>query len=258
MISTSFRVALSALFFAGALGLASTGVAQAKSVMKAVRRRVESRQGQQHDQRHDVAGVPEAVPHPEGEFRGARRRACRGSCRRAGSGSRAGANLPAEARPRANGGSRDRGRPIHHRGGSAGAVPVRQSGLAQHQVPHLSLRGHAQLRHDQAGRLYVRSRRQRRGRSRLQEPNWSAEAAAVSRRGSRARPCPKRAPRGARAWASKRRGRAKARRALATRSESRRQTGVVENCLWIALGGRRPWMFRQAPRPLLAFPDTCG
>ena len=28
MISTSFRVALSALFFAGALGLASTGVAQ--------------------------------------------------------------------------------------------------------------------------------------------------------------------------------------------------------------------------------------
>jgi hypothetical protein len=34
MISTSFRVALSALLFAGALGLASTGVAQAQSVMK--------------------------------------------------------------------------------------------------------------------------------------------------------------------------------------------------------------------------------
>jgi len=34
MISTSFRVALSALFFAGALGLASTGAVQAQSVMK--------------------------------------------------------------------------------------------------------------------------------------------------------------------------------------------------------------------------------
>ena len=34
MISTSFRVALSALLFAGALGLASTGAAQAQSVMK--------------------------------------------------------------------------------------------------------------------------------------------------------------------------------------------------------------------------------
>src|SRR3984957_14490972 len=34
MISTSFRVALSALFFAGALGLASTGPVQAQSIMK--------------------------------------------------------------------------------------------------------------------------------------------------------------------------------------------------------------------------------
>jgi hypothetical protein len=34
MISRSFRVALSALLFAGALGLASTGAAQAQSVMK--------------------------------------------------------------------------------------------------------------------------------------------------------------------------------------------------------------------------------
>ena len=34
MIKTSFRVALSALFFAGALGLASTGAAQAQSIMK--------------------------------------------------------------------------------------------------------------------------------------------------------------------------------------------------------------------------------
>ena len=34
MIRTSFRVALSALFFAGALGLASTGAAQAQSIMK--------------------------------------------------------------------------------------------------------------------------------------------------------------------------------------------------------------------------------
>src|SRR5271154_4608728 len=34
MISTSFRVALSALFFAGVLGLASTGAVQAQSVMK--------------------------------------------------------------------------------------------------------------------------------------------------------------------------------------------------------------------------------
>ena len=34
MIGTSYRVALSALFFAGALGLASTGVARAESVMK--------------------------------------------------------------------------------------------------------------------------------------------------------------------------------------------------------------------------------
>jgi hypothetical protein len=34
MIRTSFRVAISALFFAGALGLASTGGAQAQSIMK--------------------------------------------------------------------------------------------------------------------------------------------------------------------------------------------------------------------------------
>ena len=34
MIGTSYRVALSALFLAGALGLASTGVARAESVMK--------------------------------------------------------------------------------------------------------------------------------------------------------------------------------------------------------------------------------
>src|SRR3984957_11818041 len=34
MISTSFRVALSALLFAGALGLASTGQVQAQSIMK--------------------------------------------------------------------------------------------------------------------------------------------------------------------------------------------------------------------------------
>jgi hypothetical protein len=34
MISTSFRVALSALFFAGALGLATTGPVQAQSIMK--------------------------------------------------------------------------------------------------------------------------------------------------------------------------------------------------------------------------------
>src|SRR5271166_4528617 len=34
MFSTSFRVALSALFFAGALGLASTGAVQAQSIMK--------------------------------------------------------------------------------------------------------------------------------------------------------------------------------------------------------------------------------
>jgi hypothetical protein len=34
MISTSFRVALSALFFASALGLASTGPVQAQSIMK--------------------------------------------------------------------------------------------------------------------------------------------------------------------------------------------------------------------------------
>jgi len=34
MIRTSFRVALSALLFAGALGLASTGAAQAQSIMK--------------------------------------------------------------------------------------------------------------------------------------------------------------------------------------------------------------------------------
>jgi hypothetical protein len=34
MISTSLRVALSALFFAGALGLASTGPVQAQSIMK--------------------------------------------------------------------------------------------------------------------------------------------------------------------------------------------------------------------------------
>src|SRR5580658_1053657 len=34
MFSTSFRVALSALFFAGALSLASTGAVQAQSIMK--------------------------------------------------------------------------------------------------------------------------------------------------------------------------------------------------------------------------------
>ena len=39
------------------------------------------------------------------------------------------------------------------------------------KVAHLSLRRHALLRNDEAGRLYVRGRRQRRRRSRFEEPH---------------------------------------------------------------------------------------
>ena len=92
MISTSFRVALSALFFAGALGLASTGAARARKRHEGVRRRLEGRQGQQHDQRHDVAGVPEAVPRSEGDRHDSRRGACRRA--RCGAGSSAGPDRP--------------------------------------------------------------------------------------------------------------------------------------------------------------------
>jgi hypothetical protein len=57
------------------------------------------------------------VPHPEGELRDACR--CAGVCSRPCTRASTRADLPAEARASANCGSRDRGRPIHHRGGQA-------------------------------------------------------------------------------------------------------------------------------------------
>ena len=105
MISTSFRVALSALFFAGALGLAATGAARAESVMKEcgdewkVAKANGSANGmtwqeflKQCRTQKESSAAPAAAPAPAPAAR---------------------ANLPAEARPGANGRSRDRGRPIH-------------------------------------------------------------------------------------------------------------------------------------------------
>ena len=122
MISTSYRVALSALFFAGALGLASIGAANAQdatkppSVMKQCGEEWKAAKAnnttngmtwQEFLKQCRAQKESSAAPAP------APRRA------------RAGANLPAETRPGANGGSGDRGRPIHDGGGSAGALPIR-------------------------------------------------------------------------------------------------------------------------------------
>ena len=122
MISTSFRVALSALFFAGAMGLASIGAARAESVMKEcgddwkAAKANSTTNGmtwqeflKQCRTQKESSAAPAAAPPPPVHHRPHPRPA----------------NLPAEARPGANGGSRDRGRPIHHRGGGAGALPVR-------------------------------------------------------------------------------------------------------------------------------------
>ena len=172
MISTSFRVALSALFFAGALGLAATGAARAESVMKEcgdewkVAKANGSANGMtwqeflkqcrtQKESSAAPAAAPAPAPAPAQTYQPK--------------------PVPAQTAARATGAGQ-----FTTAGGSAGALPGRQSGLGQHQVPHLSLRRHAQLRHDEAGRLYVRSRRQRRGRPSHPEPCRSAEAAAVS------------------------------------------------------------------------------
>ena len=250
MISTSFRIALSALFFAGALALATTGAAEAQSIMKQcgdewkAAKANNTTNGMTWQEflkqcRTQKADAPRSPPAASAR-RGSRR------LRRLPLPRRPRSDIPAKARARANGGSPDRRRPIHFRGGSEGALPHRHRGLGQHQVPHLSLCRHAQLRHDQAGRLHVPSRRKRRGRSRVEEQNRSAEAAAVSRRGPR-RGLARNGARSARAWASKRRGRAKARRALAARSESRRQTDVLDiayRSRWTAgdrgCSGKRP------------------
>ena len=53
-----------------------------------------------------------------------------------------------------------RRRPIRGRGRGEGALPERHRRLAQHQVAQVSLLRPQELRHDQAGRLHVRSRRQ--------------------------------------------------------------------------------------------------
>ena len=76
---------------------------------------------------------------------------------------------PAPMKPAPKGGRRaDRRRPIRRRGRSQGALPERHRRLGQHQVAQVPLLRPPQLRHDQAGRLYVRSRRHR-GRQRRRQ-----------------------------------------------------------------------------------------
>ena len=180
MISTSFRVALSALLFAGALSLASTGAAQAQSVMKqcgddwkAAKENNTTngmkwpeflKQCRVQKEASAPAAAPAAAPAPAPPSR---------------TGSRA--DLSAEAEARASRRSPDGRRPIQLGGRSQGPLPRRRRRLGQHQgqVPYLSLRGHPLVRHNQGGRLYVRSRRWGRRLSRVEEQDGTAEADVV-------------------------------------------------------------------------------
>ncbi len=184
MISTSFRVALSALFFAGALGLASTGAVQAQSIMKQC-----GDEWKAAKENNTTNGMkwPEFLKQcrvREGGRRGSRCRSCRRSCPSAGSrSSRAGpgANLSAEAEAHA-GRSPDRRWPIRSEAEAKGRCR-RHRGLGQHQgqVPHLSLFGQPLVRHDEAGRLHVRGRCWGRRLPRVEEQDGTAEAEALNR-----------------------------------------------------------------------------
>ena len=80
MISRSFRVALSALLFAGALGLASTGPVQAQSIMKQCGDDWKAAKENNTTNGMDWPELPEAMPRPERRRRGASRSSCRRSC----------------------------------------------------------------------------------------------------------------------------------------------------------------------------------
>ena len=185
MIRTSFRVALSALLFAGALGLASTGAAQAQSIMKQCGDEWKAAKANNTTNGLTWPQFLKQCRDREGGRRGSRCSSCRRSCPSAGSrSSRAGpgANLSAEAEARASR-SPDRRWPIQLGGGSQRPLPRRHRGLGQHQgqVPHLSLLGLTLVRHDEAGRLHVRGRCWRRRLPCVEEQDGTAETAALNR-----------------------------------------------------------------------------
>ena len=181
MISRSFRVALSAFLFVGALGLASTGPVQAQSIMKqcgdewkAAKENNTTNGMEWRDFLKQCRVQKEGAAAPAAA-------SCRRSCSSAGPRSdRAGSNLSAEAETHASGSTDGRGR-IRLGGASQGALPERYGGLGQHQgqVPHLPLLGLPLVRHDQAGRLHVRGRRWSRRLSRVEEQDGTAEADVV-------------------------------------------------------------------------------
>ena len=188
MISRSFRVALSAFLFVGALGLASTGPVQAQSIMKQC-----GDEWKAAKENNTTNGMkwPDFLKQCRVQKEGAAapsRSSCRRSCSSAGPRSdRAGSNLSAEAETHASGSTDGRGR-IRLGGASQGALPERYGGLGQHQgqVPHLPLLGLPLVRHDEAGRLYVRGRRWGRRLSRVEEQDGTAEADVVARTAGRA------------------------------------------------------------------------
>ena len=142
MISRSFRVALSALLFVGALGLASTGPVQAQSIMKQC-----GDEWKAAKENNTTNGMkwPEFLKQCRVQKEGAAAPAAAPVAAPAPAPlplRRAGPDLSAEAETHAGRSPDGRGR-IRLGSASQGALPRRHGGLGQHQgqVPHLPLLG---------------------------------------------------------------------------------------------------------------------
>ncbi len=196
MKSRSFSAAISAVLLVAAIGL-TAGAARAESVMKEcgaewkAAKANNTTNGQTWQEflkscRAQKAEAPAAAPAPAA-------RGSPGPCGSAGARACPGRAAETCARRPAPRCRSDRGRPVHHGSRGEGPLPGRYGRLGQHQVAHLSFGRHAQLRHDQAGRLHVRGRRQRRRRPRIeeqdrQEQDGAAIRAAGRRTGAKGRP----------------------------------------------------------------------
>ena len=183
MIRKSFGVALSALLFAGALGLASIGPVQAQSIMKQCG---DDWKAAKANNTTNGLTWPQFLKQCRTEKEGAATPAA------APAAAPAPAPAPAPLAPAPAPTYQPKPKPMQAaRPTGAGQfaseqeakapLPRRHGGLGQHQgqVPHLSLFGFALVRHDQAGRLYVRGRRWRRGLPCLEEQDGTAEADVV-------------------------------------------------------------------------------
>ena len=189
MISTSFRVALSAFLFAGALGLASTGPVQAQSIMKQC-----GDEWKAAKENNTTNGMkwPEFLKQCRVQKEGAAAPAAAPvACSCAGSRS-------VSRRPRCKPTSRSQSpcKPLARpapanslRRRSQGALPgdtvVWVNTKGKSHTYHYS--GSPLVRHDEAGRLYVRGRRWSRRLSRVEEQDGTAEADVVEHQGGEPR-----------------------------------------------------------------------